>query len=525
MFKVMIADDESWIRKGLRAMIDWDRLGLAWDGEATDGLEALQMAESRKPDILITDIRMPGLDGLQLAETLTGGSPHLKVLIVSGYGEFEYARKALQLDAVSYILKPIDPEELNRTLERAVGKLETERKERLMTTRLPDLLEKQAADLCRGEKVRPELAEAFLETLRLQGADARCLACLLLHYDDERYDSAGMAALVAEAASSLPSSRRRLIVWERGQRRIGAVVLADDDTGLRTFARSLLWTLRKNNVCGVWATMGEAFAAADAGRLGVSCRQALELAERNALHRSEEFMAYGPETEEKPPFQYPLHLQRRWNESLRLNDVAGSEAVLADIVAYYATAEGASLTHARSFFLSIASDAAKHVLDQSAEDRRLAEAGFAFCRNIDTFDDLERMAGRLRQFVRDAADQSAGEARTDVRKNILAAAEYIRENYAEDIGLNSVSARFYVTPSYFSSTFKEVIGENFVDFLTRVRIGKAKEYLRGSAVKVGEIGKLVGYSDSRYFSKLFKKHVGKMPTEYREDCLREAGNR
>jgi two-component system response regulator YesN len=150
MFKVMIADDESWIRKGLRAMIEWDDLGLVFDSEATDGLEALQLSESRFPDILITDVRMPGIDGLQLAERMLKLIPRLKVLIISGYSEFEYVKRAIQIDAISYILKPINPAELNETLKKAVEKLKSEMQEQTINTHLPGILEKLVADLCRG---------------------------------------------------------------------------------------------------------------------------------------------------------------------------------------------------------------------------------------------------------------------------------------------------------------------------------------------------------------------------------------
>ena len=121
----------------------------------------------------------------------------------------------------------------------------------------------------------------------------------------------------------------------------------------------------------------------------------------------------------------------------------------------------------------------------------------------------------LQEFLHQVGDFMVSSTQGDVHRNILLAAEYIREHFAEAISLNSVSTRFHITSSYFSSMFKEIIGENFVDFLTRLRMDKAKAYLTDSDIKVGQISLRVGYSDSRYFSKLFKKHTGLMPTEYR----------
>jgi two-component system response regulator YesN len=163
-------------------------------------------------------------------------------------------------------------------------------------------------------------------------------------------------------------------------------------------------------------------------------------------------------------------------------------------------------------------DTVKNMLTQPSFHEGVVEKGFDFCLHIDQYDDPQQMTDWLRGYLREIVAAHNNASQRDVHRNILAAADYIREHYAEEISLNSVSTRYFITSTYFSSIFKEIVGENFLEFLTRVRMEKAKELLEHTAVKVGQIGEKVGYADSRYFSKLFKKHTGLMPTEYRQSC-------
>ncbi|WP_276354344.1 response regulator transcription factor [Cohnella caldifontis] len=515
MLKVMIADDESWIRKGLKAMIEWDRLGLACDAEAVDGWEALELAETRMPDILITDVRMPGIDGLQLAARMLERSPRLKVLMISGYSEFEYVKSAIQLDAVSYILKPINPAELNGALGKAVDRLRSEKKEELLAGQLPGYLEKLAGDLCLG-RAGASGAQAFRDTLQLQNMAAEYLACAIFHYDDSQYDAETMAHLLERAEASWTPEGKRLILWERGSRRIAAVVLCDGRRETAGDLSRLLLALKRMNVGGVRVSVGDAVRIGECDKLSRSCREAWETAERHPFQSEIEVMSYSPAEEEPPGTPYPLHLQKKLADLMALGDLPGMEAAAQEIGAYYRGVEGATMKHVRSFYLGIVTEIVKTLLAKPSFHEDLVQKGFDFCLRLDRYEDLRRLTDWLLGYLREihAVRETAGQR--DVQRNILAAADYIREHYAEEISLNSVSTRFFITSTYFSSMFKEVIGENFLEFLTRIRMEHAKELLEHSALKVGQIGERVGYADSRYFSKLFKKQTGLMPTEYRQ---------
>jgi len=515
LFKVMIVDDESWIRKGMRAAIQWEQLGLTPDSEASDGLEALQAAEERAPDILLTDVRMPGIDGLQLAEKMLEMIPHLKVIVVSGYSEFEYVKSAIQLDAVSYILKPINPQEMNAALERAVRKLSAEIKERKLAQYLPGYLEKLTADLCRESGAAS--GSGFLEALQLEGAAPDKMACVLFHYEDAHYDAGTIAQLVKQAADKLLYRDNRLIIWDRSASRLWTVMLADGYREITDMIRNLLLSLKQSNVNGVWAAVGGTVEAAQPALLGRSCREAIAVTERYALQRTEDVIAYTSDAAmEQGTIKFPLQLQKQLNEALSRHDQEGCHAVVDAVEAYYRDTAGATIRHARSFFLAVVSDTVKFVMAQPVFHEAVVAAGFDFCLNIEAREDLKQMADWLRGYLRDISRLLESANQRDVHRNIVAAADYIREHYAEEISLNAVSTRYFITSTYFSSMFKEIIGENFLEFLTGVRMEKAKELLRRTDLKVGLISERVGYADSRYFSKLFKKTTGLMPTEFRQ---------
>lgn len=511
----MIVDDETWIRKGIKAQVEWDRLGLSADSEAADGVAALKTAEERMPDILITDVRMPDMDGLQLAEKLLEQNPNLKVIIVSGYSEFDYVKAAIQLPAVSYILKPIDPAELNHTLQKTVERLESELIERRAIHHLPDAFEKLAADLCYGTGTQSVIS-SFLDAMQLRKMEGRCMAAVLFHYDDSGYDAESMSSLLEKAAASLPTGSRRFLLWERGAARMSAIAFANDRTGLHMFVKNLLLALGKENIGGVWATAGDPVDGKELRLLSRSYKEALDMSERYSIHRKESFHPYTPGEEEYAVFTYPLHLQKRMNDALARSDKDGCDSAVREITQYFHEAEGATLKHARSFFLSIVSDIVRSILSMPTFHERIVDRGFEFCLQIDSYEDLQRLADWLTAYLREAIDAREHTNQRDVHRNILAAADYIREHYRENISLNSVSTRYYITSNYFSSMFKEIVGENFLEFLTRVRMEKAKELLAETSLKVGQISEMVGYSDSRYFSKLFKKHAGLMPTEFRQ---------
>ena len=126
MFRVIIADDESRIVKMLTASIPWTKLGLSAAGTASNGLEALRLAEEQKADIIITDIRMPGLDGLELCERLHESNPNIQIILISGYADFSYAQRAIQLGVLGYCLKPVDIPELQKFLRQAVRNIRRE---------------------------------------------------------------------------------------------------------------------------------------------------------------------------------------------------------------------------------------------------------------------------------------------------------------------------------------------------------------------------------------------------------------
>ncbi|MDD9269439.1 response regulator [Paenibacillus sp. GCM10023248] len=516
MYKVMIVDDETWIRKGLKAQIEWERLLLVPDSEASDGLEALQIAQDRMPDILITDVRMPEMSGLMLAESMLAGNPGLKVLIVSGYSDFEYAKAALQLEAVSYILKPIDPVELNEMLGKAVDKLNAEAVEKRLAQHLTGSLEKHTADLCHGT-AGSATAASFLDALQLRGMHGKCIASVLFHYDDAQYDASTMSALLEQTLLSLPSGSKQCFIWERGYSRLAAAVLANDRWRLHDFVRNTLMGLQRSNISGVWATVGNPAALNEPLGFRRSYQEALAMSERYGLQRKETLITYTQEEEEPIQHSYPFQLQRKLHEAILRLDKSGSAATVREIEDYYRLTEGATLKHARRFLLSVVSDTVRNLLaEQTAFHGGLIDRGFDFCLNIDTYEDLGRMMGWLSRYLEEVAAAMASANQRDVHRSVLAAADYIREHYAEELSLNSVSTRYFVTSNYFSTVFKEVIGENFLEFLTRIRMEEAKALLTASELKIGQIGEKVGYADSRYFSKLFKKHTGRMPTEFRQ---------
>lgn len=364
VIKIFLAEDEAIIRRGIRDSIDWEANGLEFVGEAGDGEYAYPLILKTEPDILLTDVKMPFMDGLELSRLVKKSLPNIKIIILSGYNEFDYAKEAIKIGISDYLLKPITSASLVDALKRVA---ETIREERERTR----LLERYF--------VSYEKYTEFLDKTDYSGVDRKLIEDFL---------------------------------------KLGSV-----------------------EECGPF--IDEYFAAVgEHNYKSLLLRQYMTV---DIFYCVQEFLkSLKVETDEIP-------------ETLR--DIKEIPKVIGGVETTVAYLK--ALFH---FALS-------------ARDK---------CSN-DRYGNLIR------------------EARA-----------YIAENFARsDFSLNMISAHIGISPSYFSSIFKQEMGQSFVEYLTKVRIDKACELLKCTNLRTAEIGESVGYNDPHYFSATFKKIMGQSPKDYK----------
>ena len=525
MLKVLIADDERLICRLVQILADWEALGMEVAGTAENGLEALEKIRQLEPDILITDIRMPGLGGLELIEQAKALRPELEVIIISGYAHFEYAQSAIKFGVGNYLLKPIKKEELMGTL-RTLGERCLARKEAQVKSSLS--LESRRKDM---ERIRASLAKevlgretAGLTEKRLEeeyyfDCPGELYQVFLLKLDwDPRTVSRAAVELVREKA-------REILVSALEKAGVQAVFEFEESVG-----------------CGV----------VNYGReTRDSFRRALrdglnELDGRKHLFGQVEFsLALGTEEREPSGLGQSVEYARaalweRW--------ITGPGRVLETVPAGCGGGQELLDRYGREIQGAVERMdgkegrlAAEHLKEAPLPTpeicgRDLQElvsaAGRLFVSrlgNVDMETCLLDFASRVGQCSRGeqafevlaAFQEGLMEGILAIRRNealrpVRIAKQYVQQHFSEPITLEDVCEAAGFSVSYFSALFKKETGEGFSKYLTRVRMEEAKTLLRETNLPVAEICERVGYSDRKHFTALFHKMAGLNPAEYRK---------
>lgn len=525
MLRVIIADDEERICQLIQALGEWQKLGLEVVGTAENGPAALELVRELTPDILITDIRMPGCDGLKLVEEAHKLIPELEVIVISGYAQFDYAQTAIRFGVGEYLLKPINREALNRSLakmaERCTARMRQQTDIEFLRERREDdrqlLRAKLITDLLSG-RLCAEDAQSIARTYHFAAKDG-VLQLLLVKpdYDPDRFGIPSLS-IVLEKMTGVFEPVLSAQCTE--------AVLDVHDTclvGVLNYPREHQEALRSQLRAGLNRLVAEKnlfgeieFSAA----LGTTCTTFSELS------------ASAPEA-----FRVLAERLTEGTGLLLEGSAVASGLLDMDFQARYTLAA----THAIDVLDEAEADAAVTVLEEAvsvpgvrgwelatlvrmagqmfvnrlgAEDSAATLADFdhrcAHCASINT------LFASLRTLQREQL------AKTRVRLNdrdaqpIRSAKLYIQKHFASPITLEEVSAAIGFSVNYFSTLFKKETGEGFAKYVTHVRMDEARSLLRDTNHPIAKICQNVGYSDLKHFTRTFKAENGLTPSEYRK---------
>ncbi|MEA5016317.1 MAG: response regulator [Candidatus Limiplasma sp.] len=526
MLRVIIADDEEWICKLIQALADWKRLGMEVVGAASNGLQALEMIRRFSPDVLITDIRMPGCGGLELISRAKAVAPALEVIIISGYAQFDYAQTAIGYGVGEYLLKPINQEALNNTLEKmrfrclARRREESQREslllsgreegERLRARLIPDLLD---------GRYRAQSDAELEKSYRFQGqGDTRQVFLLKMDYDIDQFQEASLEIVRNKAVDVfrplLSSLCGDLILGGRGAAVYGVLRYHGE-------ARELVrGKLREglNQLVAVNGLFGPVVFSMALGQPVVSAR-ALPESLASALGAVAERLTEGTgrllEGSVSPSgFQDTYALAKYAQAIDHAIDVLSQEE---------AQSAAAQLEEAASAVPNIRGGEVSKLLRDAgilfvtrlgADNREQVLADFEErCAQCSTVRELFSTLKRLQQSLLAAALEKQ---KNHAGQPIRLAKQYIQKHFSQPLTLEEVSEAIGFSVSYFSTIFKRETGEGFSKYLTRIRIQEARSLLRETRMPVGEVCRQVGYADIKHFTHTFKAETGLTPGEFRK---------
>ena len=534
--KVFLVEDEMVIRRGIKNSIDWEKEGYIFCGEASDGELAYPMIIKEKPDILITDIRMPFMDGLELCKLVKKELPNIKILILSGYDEFDYAKEAIRLGVTEYLLKPISSGKLLEALNGVSESIRREKEDK-------DLVRKYMEEM--RENTEHEKQKFFEQMIagNLSMADAletgkkyemnlsAGMYNLLLFRFTLGKENRKSGDLLGEAEYAIEKLTERLeyvFEFQRGVEGWAFLLMADNEEQMservKELSKDLEEIMKNYSTIAYFGGIGqpvarlreleESFREAERA---LAARFTMEL---NRIISVEDIrMAQNVDTLDDIEITSfgEIEKTRTMLEKFLNNGAEDEIDEFVDVYINELPEENLKSVLMRQYIIMdayiVMMSFCEKIEGIEGEMQAQSEELKNSMKTIQTLEEIKNYIRMLLKKIIGVRDTISGRRYSDI---IEIAKDQIRKTYMSDeISLNTIAAEVGMSPSYFSSIFSKEMGKTFVEYLTEIRMDRAKELLMCSSMKTSEIGYEVGYKDPHYFSYIFKKTQNCTPKEFR----------
>ncbi len=520
--KLLIADDEPLTREGLISSIDWESLGIRQTFQADDGIHALHIAMLQKPDIILSDIRMPRLNGIEFVEKLASHLPDASIIFMSGYSDKEYLKSAIRLSAVDYVEKPLDPETVKATVAKAVKR----RQQLLHSRQNEDLLSVETASrlallLTKPYKDNPEKISALAGQLSLRLTPG----CSFVTYIVKLKTNVPISVLARELQKSLNCFLKNYhlqsfyvithdvyhVFHIMGNQTLSSIVISSIDQFFKKqfSPLGLFFISRGKTVSGVekvhssytsavvtlqssfFFPVGTLLTCEDTDTASSVLDDLADIEEENRL-----FADLLEAKEHEKCLQFLEHLSNKYNKNCCLfpNQVKDFYYKLFQIL--------------NDSFLRLK-------LSSKTQDSDSGESIIEFIENCFTYEELHQsLVGRTEIFFQQMLSYVPED------NMIFMIKDYIARHYGNDLlSIKDISDHVHLSVSYVCTYFKNQTGQTLNQYLTEYRMEKAMQLLKDSRYQIADVSYKVGYNNGNYFSKSFKKYTGMTPSKYREKTL------
>ncbi|MFC0331207.1 response regulator [Paenibacillus sepulcri] len=517
--RMLIVDDEPIICQGLRQTIPWDSIGAEVAGEAYDGVEALQFVSGQPVDLVLTDINMDGMDGLELAKELKERWPQIRIIIVSGYDDFEYARRALRLGIEDYLLKPVNIEELMAMVQR-IGmeisldaELEKKRERESWLKWMIQLVQGGAA--IRKDADTPPSAAYGQSSYRFIASQLEDYAEWTSHSSEESQQSARIGWESTVHAALKPFDQEVISFFHHpnlllslciGSRQVSQLDLSAALSAAQNMAPPV--PRLYFGVSPAFSQLDEAYARSTEATTALQLA-AIPEGRSIQFHDEEQISGRSP-----LPFS-PFELEKQLVHVLFHGGYEELDDIIGSIMQQF---------RERGYLL-------KEVLQAFKElsiilQRRLHTNGMDLSERTDPFNsgEIDLLTHNSYRAMESLLRKELWSLHAMIHSSLANKNHWIAErvnkhidsSYHTDLKASELAALLKITPNYFSILFKQNFGKGFAEYLNEVRIERAKASLVGTDERVFEIAEKVGYKEYKYFCSIFKSHTGITPTQYRK---------
>ncbi|MCV9885324.1 response regulator transcription factor [Metabacillus halosaccharovorans] len=520
--KAIIIDDETHVREGLLLLAEWKRFGIQKVFEAKDGEEAQNLIIQNQPEIIFTDMNMPNFDGIKLLKWLSKNEIKSKIIVISGYDDFHYMRNAITYGSYDYLLKPIDPGLLNETLERAVSDWKKEALQRESTNETNRVINEVKplywdylfSNIIANQVVSDETVQKIKKEFGVLVNKVECTISLIFISSKiiEKFDNDKDLAFftLLNISNEIVRSKQSGFCFRNINKENEIVVLLWNSKNEIEILKKIQTEIYKFSGINALFVVGKPLSlikeAYHSARKTLLKHNMMECSKRNNIVCYEDITT-GPN----------LHLfdfaeDIKW--AVQSSSTEQMEEIMQKI--FYALES----KHVLSYEQVSVWEEQFEILRKNWLKEYNTNEDVAFYKGTNYWDDKGRFSFNKFKEEKRKEFYELIHLLNDVRykketNSIQEIEAYLRKNYEKDITLQEIAERFFLSREYISRKFKQEYHETLTNYLTKIRIEKAKELLENPHLKVYEISYKVGYPNEKYFSKVFKKLVGVTPNVYR----------
>ncbi len=526
MYKLLIVDDEFLVLEGLKKLVDWGKHQIQIVGEASNGSEGVVLAKSKKPDIILTDIKMPDMSGLDMIKTIKDQIPSMSFIVLSGYDDFNWAKRAIQYGVVDYLLKPLDFQQLDLAIEKAIKNINAERTHEFNKEKLTNELNKSLSmrrretllKLLKGSSESENVLKEHLENANLSLGNGECAVMVLKAKNRAEQEDVDDYCL---------KDIYNKIFIEIEEKGFGYGLDLEENTGVLIFDAQ--------DIAEKWISIMaefvyEKFSLTRYGivlGIGSNCHGIQRI--KYSLLEAEQAVQYWylydlpiifyseikNQLMKLEKMDFPPKFEKSIIEGLKL---LNRDIIEQSLNAYYEqiSSKKIEILHFKNVIIEFLFGIKRELNKINIDLTKVFIDVFEEIYSIENMNSIESIWNSVKSFIDRIFLFIMKTEKTSSKQVVQEIMQYIEDNYnSAEISLNEVAERIYLTPNYISMLIKQETGENFSDIVVGKRIEKAKELLFDVTLKTYEIAEKVGYSDPNYFSRTFKKVVGISPVDFR----------
>lgn len=507
MIKILIVDDEIFTREGIINEIPWSKLGIIEIEQAYDGINALEVAEKFNPDILLTDVRMPRMNGIELSFKLREQCPTCEIIFLSGYSDKEYLKSAIKLKAVSYVEKPIDIEELQIAIENAIAlKLkETEDTRNVMNDIALKLINKDADINNLGKYISlNKLDETNFITIliKIMNNDKVIKETILLELE-KLITKTGFSCISCYKEDTL------ILVHVYFHNNVGCLSSNNPLGNVYLVLSEYLKQFTTFFICQGKKVLG-------AINIPDSYKTALEAFNKTFFYDYNSIIYYDKIS--TLTYKSDENIIENFSKNLSNEDKQNSILLVNRLTSEIKESAATSINYIKDIYYKLLLGLLKFSSDRNLviDEKDLnTKSPFEYLSNLYTLMEIKTYLVEKIETIFNAVEEK--NMNINPISSIL---KYIHDNYSDvNLSLQNISNKTYLTTAYMCSIFKEQTGKTINTYITEYRISIAKNLLKDQNMKIIDITTKVGYSDGNYFSKIFKKETGLTPSEYKKKFL------